>query len=421
MRRLDLRNYSKIALAGVVFLFVHSLRYFDFVGLNEGFYVLVTKLLALSLIALCAISRNPKRIPGGYWMLALLVVPMLSFLPAWLENGQSPFRSFSSYLPFGLALVYFILHKSRVSPSELIRIITILALVRIGIFVIQQFTYPYYLFSFRPEGLDSYGLFSKIEVRSGIYRYYIEDTYLSMFLVFYYLQKAIKRRQTSDIVLFLVGLAGVYLDQSRQFMLSTLLAVLFVLLFSSTIRNKWWLLIGAGVIIGVVLLNSEKLFDDLLYMTQKDISSDNIRIMAYTTYAFEFWGGILSVIFGNGPVGNSAYGEQVQYMYENLHLFHADVGLVGAANLYGVVTVLLFLSFFIFFVFRNWRKLQMHLKMYYIAMLVNAPLVTIYTQNINWFVFFAFMLYLSDRSIIAYDRKKMLLRSLRNNVIEAKA
>lgn len=421
MTGLDLRKYSKVVLAGIVFLFLHSLRYFDFVGINETIYGHVSKLSALALIALFFFTRGPRRTPGWYWMIALLAVPMLSFLPSWIENGQSPVQSLSAYLPFGLVAVYFILHKAKVSPAELVRILTVIALVRIGIYVVQQFTYPYYLFAFRQEGLTSSGYFAGIEVRSGIYRYYIEDTYLSMFLVFYYLQKTIRRRRPADLILFAVGLVGVYLDQSRQFMVSTLVAVVFVLFFASRIRYKGWLLLGLGAIAAIVLLNSEKLFDDLLLMTQEDLSSDNIRLLAYTTYGLELWGGPLSVIFGNGPVGNSAYGAQIQHYYEDLHLFHADVGLVGAANLFGVVTVLLFLAFMVFFVFRNWRKLQTHLKMYYIAMLVNAPLVTIYTQNINWFVFFGFMLYLSDLSIAHYNRRMRMLRKPETDVAEAKS
>lgn len=407
MTRIDLRKYPKAALAVVFLLFLHSLRYFDYIGVSDVFWGRAAKLSALLLIGVCLVSKSPRRMPGRYWMLALLMVPMLSFLPAWLENGQSPVESLRTYLTLGLVLVYFILHKAKIAPAYIAYGFTILAVVRLVIYIVQQFTYPDYLFSFRPEGLNVYGYFTGIEVRSGIYRYYIEDTYLSMFLVFYYLQKMIRKINVSHVIFFLVGLVGIYLDQSRQFMVSTLLAIMFVLFFSYKSRYKGWILLGAGVVILILLVNYWRVFEDLINMTKDDLSTSNIRLLSYATYGLEFWGGPLSVLFGNGPIGNSAYGDTVAYMYESLHLFHADVGLVGAANLYGVVTVLVFLSFFGFFVFRNWRKLEMHVKMYYVAMLVNAPLVTIYTQNVNWFVFFAFMLYLSDRDIVRYDRRRL--------------
>lgn len=410
MKRIDLRPYRKTVLICVLLVFLHSLRYFDYIGLDVTIYGRITNALSIVLIMLCFITKGPKRIPGQYWLLGLVLVPMLSFLPSWLENAQSPIESFKTYLPTGLVLVYFALHKARVSPNDLIKGITVFALFRILIYVIQQFTFPNYLFAFRQDGMNSLGVYQGIEVRSGIYRYYIEDTYLSMFLVFYYLQRFLKTRKAIDIAFFAIGFIGVYLDQSRQFMVSTLAAVLFVMFLGSQIRYKGRILLGMVIITGIIIANSGELFEDLVYMTQEDLSSDNIRLLSYVTLGLEFWGGPLSVILGNGPIGHSAFGDRVSYLNENLHIYHSDVGLVGAANLYGVVTVLFFLIFFIFFVGKNWRKYQMHLRMYYVAMLVSVPLITIFTQSNNWFVFFSFMMYLTDRDISRYERRFILKR-----------
>ena len=205
--------------------------------------------------------------------------------------------------------------------------------------------------------------------------------------------------------MFLIGVAGVYLDQSRQFMLSTLLSLGLVFFFSSKIRYKGLMVVFLGLAAMVLFMNAYKLFGDLMDMTRGDLTRDNIRLLSYTTFGLELWGGPLSVLFGNGPVGHSAYGDNVLYLYETLGMYHADVGMVGAANLYGVVTVLFFVVFYIMYVAKHWKKIQMHLKMYFLALLINAPLVTIFTQSINWFVFFAFMLVLADRDIVRYERK----------------
>lgn len=50
--------------------------------------------------------------------------------------------------------------------------------------IVEQFTYPHYWFAYRPEGYAADGHFYGIEIRSGIMRFYIMDTYMSMFLVF---------------------------------------------------------------------------------------------------------------------------------------------------------------------------------------------------------------------------------------------
>ncbi|MBQ7269190.1 MAG: hypothetical protein IJS62_04960 [Bacteroidales bacterium] len=406
MSWIDLRKYPKAVAGFVFFVFLHSLRYFDFVGLSSTLHGRVTNVMALLLILICIFSRSPRYVPGRYWMLALLLIPMLSFLPAWIENGQSPVESMRAYLCFFLVLVYFLPHKAKLSTEVVLNALTVFALARTFIYVAQQFTYPDYWFAFRQDGLDMVsGTYKDVEVRSGIYRFYIEDTYLSMFLVFRYFQELTQRFSGKALILFMVGLLGVYLDQSRQFMASTLVALSFVFLFSSHSKRRWLVLVGLVAFAVLIVLNSSKLFGELMDLTAGDLSDDNIRLITYATYGLEFWGGPLSVLFGNGPIGNSAYGEQVRYFYDTLHLYHADVGIVGAANMFGVLTALCFISFYIFFVVKNWKKLQMHLKMYFVAFLVNAPLVTIYTQNINWFVFFGFMLFLADRDIVRYERK----------------
>lgn len=403
---LDLRQYRKIVLVFTAFVFLHSLMYFDYININPTYYGWVSNGLVLLLGAVCTISVSPRKMPASYWLLGLLAVPMLSFLPCWLENGQSPISSLRTYLACWLPLLYFLLHKSKISERELVLVITVFAVTRTLITIVQQFTYPDYLFTFRPEGLDASGMFKGIERRSGIYRFCIEDTFLSMFLVFYFFWRMTKRFKITDLCLFLVGLLGVYLDQTRQLMLSTVLSLVLVFLFTVRIKHKALIVFLLAAIVGVVALNADTLFGDLLLMTSQDLNHNNIRLFSYSTYLFEFWGGPLSVVFGNGPAAwDSAYGQQVAYMYENLKLFHSDVGIVGAANLYGVITVLFYLAFLVFFVFRNWKKFRIHIKMYFVAQLINLPMICIFTQRVNCMIFLGFMLFLCDKDIRRYDRR----------------
>lgn len=401
---LDLRQYRKAVFAFIAFVFLHSLMYFDYINLDANIYSWASIGLVLVLAVLCIVSVSPKKMPASHWVLGLMAVPMLSFIPCWLENGQSIVSSAKAYMPLWLPLLYYLLHKSQITEGELVKMLTVFAVVRILITVIQQFTYPEYLFTFRPEGLDTSGLFKGIERRSGIYRFCIEDTFLSMFLVFYYFGKMSKSFRFPDLMLFLLGVLGVYIDQTRQLMLSTVLALLLVFLFSVRIKYKWLIVFVLAVLGSIVVLNFETLFGDLVLMTDRDLNDDNIRLLSYSTYLFEFWGGPLSVIFGNGPMGSSPYGQQLLYMYENLKLFHSDVGIVGAANLYGVVTVLFYFAFLFFFVFRNWKTFRLHIKMYFIAQLINLPMICIFTQRVNCMIFLVFMLFLCDKDIKRYER-----------------
>ena len=402
---LDLRRYRLLVLLLIAFVFLHSLSYFDYTGVNPTYAGWISNGLSIALFLLCILSKSPRRMPAQFWFLGLLAVPMLSFLPGWLENGQSPLVSFRAYMNVGLALVYFLLHKAQVKEREVVTVLTVYAVIRTMIVIVQQFTYPEYLFTSRPEGMDIMGVYKDIEVRSGLYRYQIEDTLLSMFLVFYYFWRMTRRFSPYQLFFFLFGLVGVYLDQTRQLMLSTVLALAFVILLSLNMKKNWRVVgLVALLFASVFVFFFDSLFGDLFFMTGSDLSEGNIRLLAYSTYLLEFWGGPLSVIFGNGPIGGvSAYGDQVQFMYERLRLFHSDVGIVGAANLYGIVTVLFYLAFLVFFVFRNWRKFRIFVKMYFIAQIINMPMICIFTQPAYCMVFVGIMLYFADRDIKRYD------------------
>lgn len=406
MRFLDLREYRGYVMAFVAFVYIHSLQYFNYVNLNPTVHGRLSFVLAILTILLCLFSKGPKTIPGRYWMYGILFVPVLSFLPCWLENGQSPVDSTRAYLPAFVALSYFLLHKAKVKEKDIVNLVTALAVIRTLITIVQQFTFPDYLFCYRPEGLDAGGFFKGIEIRSGLYRFAIEDTYLSMFLAFYYFRRLIKQVSALDLGLFLIGLLGVYIDQTRQLMLSTFLAVVLVLLFSVHFQQKWIILGIIGLIAAIIAFNADILLEDLLDMTRRDLNVGNIRLLAYSTFLLEFWGGPLSVIFGNGPVQwNSAYGTQIAYYQENLRLYRSDVGIVGAANMYGVVIVIFLLTFLVFYVFRNWKKLRIHNKMFFVAMIINLPMICFFTQHYHWLVFLGFMMYFCDNDIRMYNRR----------------
>ena len=292
------------------------------------------------------------------------------------------------------------MHKEEISVKTLINILTIFAIVRTSILIVEQFTYPNYLFAFRPETYDENGILKPIEVRSGIYRYYISDTYLSQFLIFYYFQKLTEQCKLKYLFLFVFGLVGLYLDQTRQFMVTTVLVLVIISLLSSNFKHKK-LAISLIILFGIVILNfSDVLFGSLMSKTSDELNEDNIRYLSYKTYFSSYWGGPLSYVFGNGMAGNSAYGAEMQKLTLYYGLWRADVGIVGFLNQYGYVSVLYFLLFYFLYLRKNWKYIDVHLQMFFLASLLNLPLVVFFVNNANWYVFWAFMMYLLDESVV---------------------
>ena len=172
------------------FIFLQYLHYFDYVKYDVVLGGNICKIMAIFVMLVFIFGKYTINVcPSKKYVIGFVFIPMLSFIPCFFEHGQSFMESFRVYLPYMILFLYFYMHKEKISVKTLINILTIYAVVRTSIVIVEQFTYPNYLFAFRPETYDENGILKPIEVRSGIYRYYISDTYLSQFLIFYYFSK----------------------------------------------------------------------------------------------------------------------------------------------------------------------------------------------------------------------------------------
>ena len=390
--------YSAIIIG---FVFLQYLHYFDYVKYDIVLGGNICKIMAIFVLLVFIFGKYPINIcPSKKYVIGFVFIPMLSFIPCYFEHGQAFTESFRVYLPDMILLLYFYMHRKKVSVKTLINILTIFAVARTSILIVEQFTYPNYLFAFRPETYNEYGILKSIEVRSGIYRFYISDTYLSQFLIFYYFQKLTEKYRLKNLLLFIFGLVGLYLDQSRQFMATTVFALVIISLLSSNFKHKK-LAISLIILCGIIIYNfADTLFGFLMSKTNDELNDDNIRYLSYYTYFSSFWGGPLSYLFGNGIAGNSAYGIEIQKLTLDYGLWRSDIGIVGFLNQFGYVSVLFFLLFYILFLRKNWKYIDVHLQMFFLASLLNLPLVVFFVNNTNWYVFWAFMMYILDESVV---------------------
>lgn len=351
----EIRSKKEIYSAIIIgFIFLQYLHYFDYVKYDIVLGGNICKIMAIFVMLVFIFGKYSINVcPSKKYVIGFVLIPMLSFIPCYFEHGQSFVESFRVYLPYMILFLYFYMHKEKVSVNTLINILTLFAVVRTSILIVEQFTYPNYLFAFRPETFDEHGIFKPIEVRSGIYRYYISDTYLSQFLIFYYFQKLTEKYRLKYLFYFIFGIVGLYLDQTRQFMVTTVLALVIISLLSSNFKHKK-LAISLIILSGIVILNfSDILFGSLMAKTSDELNEDNIRYLSYYTYFSSYWGGPLSYVFGNGIAGNSAYGVEMQKLTLDYGLWRADVGIVGFLNQYGYVSVLYFLLFYILYLRKN--------------------------------------------------------------------
>lgn len=401
---------NRFCVIGVMLVFLHSICFFDYVdykSFNPSIYRYVSIGIGVFLLLFTMVNYySLKTSPLAKYAIGFIFLPMLSFIPCSFCHEQSIEKSFIAYIPFFYFFIYFVLHKYKVRESDVIKWLTVIAIIRTTILIIEQFTYPDYYFAFRKEAVDALGRFHRIEQRAGIYRFYLRDTYLSMFLVFVYLQKIIEKIRISHVCIFLFGVVGVYFDQSRQYMFSTVLSISTILLFSSNIKYKYLYTFIIFMGLFFVYINADLLFDEMIERTNEEMVEENIRVGAYTFFGLVYWDGPLTKLFGNGfPDSTSAYGKEMFEIHNYMRFYQTDIGIVGMLSYYGIVSVTFFLSFFVYILKKFWKNIDLHLKFFILAAIINLPLFTMFSCHIDSYPFWAFMFYLIDKSI---ERNRIL-------------
>lgn len=393
-------NSYKFALYGTFIVFLHSIQYFDWIKYNIYIGRIISFSLGVALFLYFVQAKKHIHLPYTKFIVGFTFIPFLSIIPCRIENGQSLTESLYVYMPFCFLLVYYLLARNKISEEDIVKWLTIFAVTRTAILIIEQFTYPTYWFAYRPEGYAADGHYYGIEIRSGIKRFYIMDTYLSMFLVFYYLQKLSSCIKLKYVLLFLYGLIGIYIDQQRQYMISTILTIVLFTMFSTKMKYKNVIVFLFCIVSLVIYIYSDQILGQILESVVEDTNEDNIRLFTYHTYGVEFFGGPLSYIFGNGfPAVSGSYAKSVSSL-RSMGLTQTDIGIVGLYSYYGLTTLMFFIYFYIYSFRKYWHSLDSHIKMFIIASIINLPLFTMFSCHLDSYPFWGIMLYLADLSII---------------------
>lgn len=384
----------------LTFIILHFFHYLDYVNYNPTLGGQVANVIVLLLIVYILTRKaNYSSLPSSKYILSFMLVPILSFIPCFIDRGQDFITSFRAYLPSGIWILYFYLHEKKFDVQNVINIILIIAFVRIGITYIEQFTYPVYYFANRTDVELENGLIKEVEIRSGFRRYLISDTFFSMFAIFYYYQKIIDKdkKRVRSIILFAIACFGLYIDQSRQFLASTFgsIAILTVLSSKSGIGGKVFFF----SLIVALYAGYSFLFSELASQTSEDINEDNIRVASYAFYFWDYWESPLGVLFGNGIPGNSDYGDEIHRIETTMHLYRTDIGIVGALNIGGICTILMFFLYYLKVVRKNWSYMDMYQQLFLISALLNTPFIFPLTQGIHYKCFWAILIFIIDSTI----------------------
>lgn len=335
-------------------------------------------------------------------VLAMAFVPFLSVFSCYFYHGQDMATTAIATRANLIWLFYIVLHKDGYLSDSVKQNLIMAAFIASGLYIIQQALYPsFYYFDENAEITD-------IEVRNGLYRFRLfRNAYFIYWGLYYYIDIFLKDKGKLNFLWVVVMLVGIYLTLTRQIWFSILLPIFLIpFVKDNEISLKKTFAIVVSVVAAYFLISnlSAIIGSEMIESTKNQLDNeDDIRLVGMTYFGLEYWVDWLNVVFGNGvpSFGNSEYGNFMQSLRDNNHLFVSDIGIVGSFSTYGLVYILAYIFLYVK-IFKNFRYLSLYNKLLVIASIINLPLATW-----NYPVFMSMMLFLMDYDI--NENKQILL------------
>lgn len=288
----------------------------------------------------------------------------LSFIPAYIDWGQSIFTSITSSIKnIWVLLLYFVLRKWNISTNVIMKYIIIISTIWVIIEIGQQFTYPTYWFAGYPD--DGYGLGQ----RMGLYRFYIWGVDYIMLAYAYCLGKFASQKNIISqklLLLSMIFLVGLLCYCSRKHIYTSLIAIVYAGLM---LKNKYRLYVWTLFIIifGFLFYN---FYNEFTEMNQTAIEAqgegeDFIRFLALKYFLFDFSDSPLYFLLGSGLPGNSKLSVITDFLKENYGFYREDIGIFGYYSLFGIIGTSAIL-FYIWKFIKNWKYIDLWLKIFFL-------------------------------------------------------
>jgi len=377
----------------VVLVVLVSIRLWSFIGIEDKIYDYFEFLVAAFLIFIFSIHRKKanKSMLFKNAIYLLFFFGFLSVIGALVLHNQSIILSLLRIRFLYFYLLYFILHFYNIQPEKLIKFTLIVGVIWALITVIQQFTYPEYAFYYADYYAD-------VSVRSGTYRFGIYRHHYGMFLVLFFFMKFLQTKKAKYLPLFLIGLVGFYYFGTRQFA-----AAIVISMIIGVFMQKGYSKIFAFIIMSIVIMLfwnfQDILFGSYIDLTNKQLNTDYVRILAAKFFLFDYWPNWFATIIGNGLEHNfSEYGKEITRIQYTYNYSRNDVGLIGTFNKYGIF----FTITLVMLVMKGIKSKLYAPKTAYLRLIfINTFILFImseYFTNITAVPFFCIVFYLTDKS-----------------------
>ena len=385
----------------IIILLLFLTNMFSIKGYDSDLYRNLTKIVLCIIILYTFFHRNELkniRIRFKKFVLCLIIIPLLGFIPAYILHGQVFLASLlGAHINLGY-FFFFFLFLIKAKEQQIIKIFCILGVCWSGIELVKQFTYPTYWFATRGDTFEH-----SIEIRNGIYRYNVLGREYGLILLFYCFERFMHEKNKKFLLGIIIALVGIYLLATRQIIAMSIVSLFAGLLMMRKINVVSFALIAIGA--AIIYDNAETLFGDFIEMTES-VDKDYIRFLAYEFYGITYnKGSVLAFLLGNGsPYAPSSYFQEIDNLEQWFGLYRADIGIVGMYSTYGIVYVIMILWFFIY-VFRHRKFIDTYLLMYVLFMVGTSIMLHHFAYSLSNVITGCFIFYLVEININKNKRR----------------
>lgn len=380
---------------GIIVLLLFLTNIFSIKGYDSDLYRNLTKIVLCIVILYTFFQRNKLKnihIRFKKFVLYLIIIPLLGFIPAYILHGQGIVASLlGAHINIGYFFFFFLfLIKAR--EQQIVKIFCIFGICWSCIELIQQFTYPTYWFATRGDTIEH-----SIEIRNGIYRYNVLGREFGLILLFYCFERFMHKKSWKYLLGIIIALIGIYLLATRQIIVMSAVCLFAGLFMMKKIKLGSFVFIS--VISIIIYANANTLFGEFIEMTE-GVDENYIRFIAYEYYGRIYnKGSLLAFLLGNGsPYAPSAYFREIDNLEQFSGLYRADIGIVGMYSIYGVIYVIMILWFFLY-VFKHRKYIDAYLLMYVLFMAGTSIMLHHFAYSLSNVITGCFIFYLIEINI----------------------
>ena len=196
--------------------------------------------------------------------------------------------------------------------------------------------------------------------------------------------KYIEERKQRNMWIAVLMFMFTVLSLTRQVMAITFLLMALMVINKAKIYQK--ILVALAILFTTIfILPKVTIFNKMLNFTNEQMNAnyDNIRLVAFNYYGFEYPKNTNEILFGVGvpSFGKSQYGNEIDWTEENLKVYTSDVGYIDIYFKFGIVAVICMLLAQIVCMIRKTKLKYLYAKYYLIANMLLAIASTPYFSD----------------------------------------